>query len=240
MSQNNFMYEWKKAKEHYDILNDGSIQMHEDAPQHVKDSFHEHERIMGKVKQFPKKKSSLFSRKASLKEETHPKNMKVKSVPQEEHTNMNVKAIFDNNEKKNVAKLILDDLQNWFAIESAKQEYIMESMNMPFWAYYEDGKAVGFIAIKKHTIESGEVYVMGVKEEYHRKHIGSALLKECERWCKSDGIKYLQVKTVSEDSDDAFYAKTRAFYKKVGFTPIEVFPTLWDENNPCLLMIKKL
>ena len=36
------------------------------------------------------------------------------------------------------------------------------------------------------------------------------------------------------------YAKTRKFYLKSGFKPLEVFPLLWDESNPCLFMVKRI
>ena len=45
-------------------------------------------------------------------------------------------------------------------------------------------------------------------------------------FAKDDGLKILQVKTVSADRDCSAYAKTRAFYKTVGFISLEVFPTL--------------
>ena len=57
---------------------------------------------------------------------------------------------------------------------------------------------------------------------------------------KNEGVKFLQVKTVSSDRDCKAYAKTREFYLGVGFTPLEVFPTLWDKANPCLLLVKSL
>ncbi|MEN6523457.1 MAG: N-acetyltransferase, partial [Anaerolineaceae bacterium] len=36
------------------------------------------------------------------------------------------------------------------------------------------------------------------------------------------------------------YDRTRAFYEAMGFRPLEVFPELWDKDNPCLLMVKRL
>ena len=36
------------------------------------------------------------------------------------------------------------------------------------------------------------------------------------------------------------YGATVAFYRGVGFLPLEVFPALWDENNPCLILVKAL
>lgn len=39
---------------------------------------------------------------------------------------------------------------------------------------------------------------------------------------------------------DQNYERTRRFYLAAGFTPLEEFPDLWDERNPCLLMVKSL
>lgn len=239
MSQNNFMYEWKKAKEHYDTLSDGSVLIHEDAPENVKKSYEEYQRLMSKVTSFPKKRTSLFGFKSKSNEKSSDKQTSNVSVQKYEN-NKNIKAIFDGNDKKEIAKKILTSLPDYFGIESSINEYVEKCASMPFWTYQVQNKAVGFISIKKHNQDSAELYVMGVLNEYQRKHIGHSLLKECENWCRSDGIKFLQVKTVSADSNDEFYAKTRAFYKAEGFYELEVFPTLWDEHNPCLLMIKKL
>ena len=36
------------------------------------------------------------------------------------------------------------------------------------------------------------------------------------------------------------FDRTRLFYEAMGFRALEVFPTLWDEWNPCLVMVMKL
>jgi hypothetical protein len=62
----------------------------------------------------------------------------------------------------------------------------------------------------------------------------------CEEYCRKHGHEYLTVKTVDESAGYESYAKTRRFYLGVGFVPLEVFPLLWDEANPCLMMIKRV
>lgn len=57
---------------------------------------------------------------------------------------------------------------------------------------------------------------------------------------RAAGVGFLQVKTLSPTHPDPFYARTRQFYQSMGFQPLEEFPTLWGEANPCLLMIKHL
>lgn len=36
------------------------------------------------------------------------------------------------------------------------------------------------------------------------------------------------------------YARTRSFYRSMGFEPLITLTEMWDENNPCLIMIKTL
>ncbi|MDD4337673.1 MAG: GNAT family N-acetyltransferase, partial [Firmicutes bacterium] len=85
-----------------------------------------------------------------------------------------------------------------------------------------------------------EIYVMGILKPYHRRGIGRLLIGEAEKWCRDQGIVFLQVKTLSASHPDAYYAETRAFYRAVGFVELEEFPNLWGTANPCLLMIKKI
>ena len=47
-------------------------------------------------------------------------------------------------------------------------------------------------------------------------------------------------KTIAATHPDAGYTETRAFYERVGFAPLEVFPELWSARNPCLQMVKTL
>lgn len=69
---------------------------------------------------------------------------------------------------------------------------------------------------------------------------GLAPAGHAEAWLQARGVRYLQVKTVAATSASTAYAETRAFYLRRGFTPLEVFPTLWDAHNPALQCIKVL
>lgn len=144
------------------------------------------------------------------------------------------------NEKSKICEDILRTLPEWFGVEESTKAYINGVKDLLFYASYIDEKPVGFISFKEHYPRAYEVYVMGVYKEHQAKQIGSKLLAFGEEELRKVGAKFLQVKTLSESSDDKFYAKTRAFYIKNGFTPIEEFKTLWDEWNPCLLLLKAL
>ena len=139
-----------------------------------------------------------------------------------------------------VCENILRALPDWFGIESSLIQYVKDADIMPTMLAKDEDDVIGFITIKKHFPESADIHCMGILPKYHRKGIGKLLIKELENYLKDEGVKILQVKTVSADRDCDAYAKTRAFYKAVGFLPLEIFPNLWDEANPCLVLIKQI
>jgi GNAT superfamily N-acetyltransferase len=99
---------------------------------------------------------------------------------------------------------------------------------------------IGFLSIRKHNAFSAESHVVGVLPQYHRQGVGKALLARAEKWLSSDGIEYLQVKTLGPSHPDADYERTRKFYEAVGFRPLEEFTMMWGPTQPCLVMVKKL
>lgn len=60
------------------------------------------------------------------------------------------------------------------------------------------------------------------------------------RWAVAHGFEYLSVKTLSEAHPDLSYAKTRRFYRAVGFEPFQEFGALWGADLPCLVLVKRL
>jgi ribosomal protein S18 acetylase RimI-like enzyme len=125
-------------------------------------------------------------------------------------------------------------------MEDSLIQYVKDADTMPTMLVKDGDEVVGFLTIKKHFPESADIHCMGILPKYHRTGTGRQLVEALERHLKDEGVKIVQVKTVSADRDCASYAKTRAFYEGVGFIPLEVFPTLWDECNPCLVLVKPL
>jgi GNAT superfamily N-acetyltransferase len=112
--------------------------------------------------------------------------------------------------------------------------------SIPFIAAFDDGRPIGFVAIKIHNSYTVEVYVMGILSEYHRQGVGAKLIEFCENYCAINSIEFLTVKTLDESGESESYRRTRLFYLKMGFRPLEVFPFHWDEDNPCLFMAKSI
>jgi GNAT superfamily N-acetyltransferase len=151
-----------------------------------------------------------------------------------------IKEIMDKNEKAKISTDILKSLPHWFGIPEAIDSYVEESQKMVFFACLEDGQTVGFMALNPHNPDTLEIHVMGIKEEYHRQGIGSALVNVAVNYGKINGYKLLEVKTLDESNPDLYYKRTRDFYKALGFIPVECFPELWGRSNPCLLLVRPL
>jgi N-acetylglutamate synthase-like GNAT family acetyltransferase len=135
---------------------------------------------------------------------------------------------------------ILRALPDWFGLEASIQGYAAIIPTLPTFLAKVDDKIIGFLSLKLHNPYSAEVYVMGVLQAFHHGGIGRALMENAERYAKSQQIEYLQVKTLGPSDDDANYVKTRAFYGAMGFRPLEEFTQIWDEDNPCLVMVKRI
>ena len=141
-------------------------------------------------------------------------------------------------EKSSVCNDILRALPDWFGNEAAIVDYVDKVKEMPFIVAYDNDKSIGFIAILVHSEYTAEVCVMGVLEDYHRQGIGEELIKACEQFCQNENKEFLTVKTLDISANYEPYDKTRNFYIKMGFKPLEIFPLLWDKDNPCLYMAK--
>lgn len=147
--------------------------------------------------------------------------------------------ILDNaDEKTRVTLAIMNALPEWF---SPSEDIVNKSVihrEYPFIAVYDGSSAIGFAALKIHNQYTAELYNLGILKEYHRMGIGHQLIEACARYCKENHYKFLTVKTLDESAVYEPYNSTRAFYKKEGFYQLEVFTTFWDEENPCLFMVK--
>lgn len=148
-----------------------------------------------------------------------------------------IKEIVDIKEKEKISREILNDLPEWFGMPESTEEYITDSQDKPFIACFMDNKAVGFVVLNATSPDCADIFVMGIRKNYHRMGIGTKLNDAYEELAKKLGYTYTQVKTV-QTGHYKEYDITNNFYKSVGYKELEVFPTLWDEWNPCQVYIK--
>ena len=150
-----------------------------------------------------------------------------------------IEQILDKAEKEVVSRKILEALTEWFEVEKSREQYIAESADWIFLAAKEDGKPVGFLCLKETGKATAEVAVMGVLKEYQHSGIGRQLMEKAKEIAAAEGYSFLQVKTVQMGKYED-YDKTNLFYLSCGFQEFEVFPTLWDEENPCQVYVMAL
>ena len=139
-------------------------------------------------------------------------------------------------EKASIARTLLESLPDWFGIPESTEEYIVDSKGRPFFCAYADDVPIGFLYLKETGRHTVELAVMGVLKEFHRQGVGRKLFMEAKNEAKRLGYSFLQVKTVQMGRYD-IYDDTNRFYLSLGFKELEVFPTLWDECNPCQIYI---
>ena len=152
---------------------------------------------------------------------------------------MNIVEITNDVEKQNIARDILEALPEWFGIHESREEYIRDSVGQIFFCAYTDDKPVGFLYLKQTGKDTVELAVMGVLKELHRNGIGKALFESAKKSACEKGYSFLQVKTVQMGKYEV-YDKTNRFYLSLGFKEFEIFPTLWDEWNPCQIYVMAL
>lgn len=154
-------------------------------------------------------------------------------------TGIRIISVVESTEKQRISRTVLEALPDWFGIPESREQYIKESAEQRFFAAYDSEKPIGFLCLKETGKETVELCVMGMLKDYHRKGIGRKLFEQAREKAKQAGYLFMQVKTV-QMGRYAVYDATNHFYLSLGFKEFEVFPTLWDEWNPCQVYVMAL
>lgn len=150
---------------------------------------------------------------------------------------MIIKKITSTEDKITICKNIIDNLPDWFD-EHGRREYVAGVGDTDVWASYDNDRLVGFISIKRNNKFTSEIYVFGVLLKYQRSGVGSKLLETVCNNLAISKTKLLSVKTLDSSANYEPYDRTRNFYLKQGFLPVGVYEKIWNEENPCLIMVK--
>lgn len=150
-----------------------------------------------------------------------------------------IRKIEDKQEKTAIARTILEALPDWFGVPEAREQYIRECADWFMFADVENSQTVGFLCLKETGKTTMELALMGVLQPYHRQGIGRALFAEAKETAQELGYHFMQVKTVQMGHYED-YDRTNLFYRSLGFEEFEVFPTYWDEANPCQIYVMAL
>jgi GNAT superfamily N-acetyltransferase len=139
-------------------------------------------------------------------------------------------------ERSRICREILAELPRWFGLPESNECYERDVAELPTFAVGDDA----FLSLKLHSPRAAELYVMAVRPDLHRRGLGTALLEAAEEYLREQGVEYLQVKTLGPSRPSEGYERTRRFYEARGFVPLEELRGVWDNDNPCLILVKRL
>lgn len=138
-----------------------------------------------------------------------------------------------------VARL-LSTVPEWFGQPEANAEYIDAARTKETWTVRDAaGTVVGVTLVDRHFPHVAEIHLTVVARTAHGCGVGTAMLEAIEADAIVGGVKLLEVKTLGASHPDEGYARTRHFYEKCGFLPLEE-TDLWGAGTPCLIMVKPL
>ncbi len=120
--------------------------------------------------------------------------------------------------KKMITSLFLESrfyTDPFFSKEEANKLYrkwIVNSVNGKIADIVYTIPEIGFVTCKKSTADKGEIKLIGVKEGYRNRGMGSVLLKRALRWFEKEGINFVSVRTQLKN------LPAMNFYLKSGFS----------------------
>ena len=135
---------------------------------------------------------------------------------------------------------VLRSLPGWFGIEESLQMYVRDSETMPTFAVESENRLLGFATLQQHFPQAWEVHCIAVMANARGRGVGKLLLTHAEHWLRDQGALFLQIKTIAPAHPSLEYAETRKFYQAMGYTALEVFPTIWSPRSPALQLVKSL
>ena len=180
-----------------------------------------------------------FRKRNPRKPDEKGKKMRIINLVENEDMFDMILEITDSAEKQSIARKVLEALTEWFEVEESREGYIRDCANWTFLAAKEDDKVMGFLCLKETGNATVELAVMGVMKEFHRNGVGCQLVEKAKEVAKAQGYEFMQVKTVKMGMYED-YDRTNLFYISCGFKELEVFPLLWDEDNPCQIYVMAL
>lgn len=134
---------------------------------------------------------------------------------------------------------ILRSLPEWFGLEDAIRSYARDAASLGSYVAEEGGEVCGVALVTMHFSTCAELHLIAVKPEWHNRGTGRALIEAVEQDLAHQGVRLFQVHTVGPSHEDPFYARTRGFYERMGFLPLQEFDRI-DWDGPTLVLVKPL
>jgi putative acetyltransferase len=95
----------------------------------------------------------------------------------------------------------------------------LRSPDIDFWTIWDDDVLLGFGALKRLSVDHGEVKSMHTAESVRRKGVGSAMLRHIIAAARAGAMSRLSLETGSWE----YFRPAREFYEKHGFVECAPF-----------------
>jgi len=133
---------------------------------------------------------------------------------------------------------IAKTLPEWFTAGGIKHMSIDLRFQHGF-VTLNDSRIVGFLSFFVNE-SVAQIGWMGVLSEFHHQGIGQKLVGRLISELKKAGIRELRVNTLGDSVEYEPYARTRAFYRRIGFKD---FQRIKQDNPECpelLILVKNI
>lgn len=147
-----------------------------------------------------------------------------------------IKSIENIELKKDLAYNLMSDFKDEIHNKNIVEKIIERIEKIPFYAYIENGKEIGFLSMKPLTDESADIYFIKMLDGYEEKGFEEELINNIASFYKEKGYKLLRVKILSDGNHDSLIN----FYRNVGFFKLEERVELEDRENKVMVMIRPL
>lgn len=138
-----------------------------------------------------------------------------------------------------ICRSILATIEPWFGLPASNAEYEQLAESGPaVVARDETGVAIGLMILQRHFDTALEVYFLGVDSSRHRQGAGRALMAYAEEVARTEGRRFVTLKTRGPSAPYEPYERTRRFYEALGYAALEERTDIWGPENPTLIMAK--
>lgn len=119
-----------------------------------------------------------------------------------------------------LCRKISKNLPQYFGLAECNENYAQGVKENTNFALSVNGEWVGLLSLSFPYTKAGQIYWMGILNQYHHQGLGRLLIKEACIFAQNQGAKLLTVETLSPTVVDENYSKTFNFYKSLGFEPL--------------------
>ena len=104
----------------------------------------------------------------------------------------------------------------------------LQSLDISFWAMWDDETLFGVGALKRLSVDHGEIKSMHTVQSLRGRGAGSAMLRHIIATARTNGMSHLSLETGSWD----YFLPARALYKSHGFVECPPFANyVLDPNS---------